>query len=96
MSKADDNLSREGAELLAESIRRYWAKQGFSIECRIESYRLSKTKTIFSVRSGLVNGMPAGDRALRAVAAADSGGSRPRIRDDVAHHSDLISLGVPR
>jgi Zn-dependent peptidase ImmA (M78 family) len=27
---------------------------------------------------------------------ADSGGSRPRIRDDVAHHSDLISPGVPR
>jgi len=27
---------------------------------------------------------------------ADSGGSRPRIRDDVARHSDLISLGVPR
>jgi hypothetical protein len=31
-----------------------------------------------------------------AGAAADSGGSRPRIRDDVAHHSDLMSLGVPR
>jgi hypothetical protein len=30
------------------------------------------------------------------ISAADSGGSRPRIRDDVAHHSDLISLGVPR
>ena len=28
--------------------------------------------------------------------AVDSGGSRPRIRDNVAHHSDLISLGVPR
>src|SRR5271169_6224915 len=28
--------------------------------------------------------------------AADSGGSRPRIRDDVAQDSDLISLGVPR
>ena len=28
--------------------------------------------------------------------AVDSGGSRPRIRDDVARHSDLISLGVPR
>jgi hypothetical protein len=27
---------------------------------------------------------------------ADSGGSRPRIRDDVAQHSDLMSLGVPR
>jgi MFS transporter, DHA2 family, multidrug resistance protein len=30
------------------------------------------------------------------VMAADSGGSRPRIRDDVAQHSALISLGVPR
>ena len=28
--------------------------------------------------------------------SADSGGSRPRIRDDVAQHSDLMSLGVPR
>jgi hypothetical protein len=27
---------------------------------------------------------------------ADSGGNRPRIRDDVAQHSDLISLAVPR
>ena len=27
---------------------------------------------------------------------ADSGGSRPRIRDDVAHHCDLMSLGIPR
>ena len=31
-----------------------------------------------------------------SVGGADSGGSRPRIRDDVAHHSDLMSLGVPR
>src|SRR5215813_9297462 len=30
------------------------------------------------------------------VKGADSRGSRPRIRDDVAHHSDLMSLGVPR
>ena len=28
--------------------------------------------------------------------AADSEGSRSRIRDDVAHHSDLMSLGIPR
>ena len=27
---------------------------------------------------------------------ADSDGSRPGFRDDVAHHSDLMSLGVPR
>ena len=30
------------------------------------------------------------------VKDADSGGSRPRFRDDLAHHSDLMSLGVPR
>src|SRR5580704_16341644 len=34
--------------------------------------------------------------SLADAQVADSGGSRPRIRDDVAHHSDLISLGVPR
>jgi len=27
---------------------------------------------------------------------AESEGSRSRIRDDLAHHSDLMSLGVPR
>jgi len=27
---------------------------------------------------------------------ADSDGSRPAFRDDLAHHSDLISLSVPR
>jgi len=47
--------------------------------------------------------LPARDIIVLGVVAldedalgADSGGSRPRIRDDVAHHSDLISLGVPR
>jgi len=37
-----------------------------------------------------------GQKVLLAAKNADSGGSRPRIRDDVAHHSDLISPGVPR
>jgi len=27
---------------------------------------------------------------------ADSDGSRSGFRDDLAHHSDLMSLGVPR
>jgi hypothetical protein len=31
-----------------------------------------------------------------AEQVADSAGSRPRIRDDVARQSDLMSLGVPR
>jgi hypothetical protein len=30
------------------------------------------------------------------VQCADSDGSRPGFRDDLAHHSDLMSLGVPR
>jgi hypothetical protein len=33
---------------------------------------------------------------VRIHQGADSDGSRPRFRDDVARHSDLISLGVPR
>ena len=36
------------------------------------------------------------DQLNLALEDADSGGSRPRIRDDVARYSDLISLGVPR
>jgi hypothetical protein len=31
-----------------------------------------------------------------AMMDADSDGSRPGFRDDVAHHSDLMSPGVPR
>ncbi len=33
---------------------------------------------------------------MRRIMIADSDGSRPRFRDDLAHHSDLMSLGVPR
>jgi hypothetical protein len=33
---------------------------------------------------------------LSAHKPADSDGSRPGFRDDLAHHSDLMSLGVPR
>jgi lactate permease len=39
---------------------------------------------IAAIASGLVMGF------------ADSDGSRPQFRDDVARHSDLISLGIPR
>jgi hypothetical protein len=35
-------------------------------------------------------------KPIREIAwNADSGGSRPRIRDGLAQHSDLISLSVP-
>jgi hypothetical protein len=34
--------------------------------------------------------------SVAAQLRADSGGSRPGFRDDLAHHSDLMSLAVPR
>jgi len=37
-----------------------------------------------------------GVRRIKIATAADFGGSRSRIREDVAQHSDSISLGVPR
>jgi MFS transporter, putative metabolite:H+ symporter len=42
---------------------------------------------------GIANGL---GTWLPNIMAADSGGSRPRIRDDLAQHSEMISLGVPR
>jgi hypothetical protein len=34
--------------------------------------------------------------ALMYILGADSDGSRPGFRDDLARHSDLMSLGIPR
>jgi hypothetical protein len=52
------------------------------------------TVSLSSCRTG--SKWPACIGHASSLASADSGGSRPRIRDDVAQHSDLISLGVPR
>ena len=49
---------------------------------------------LFDAASQLAPGNNDADM-VRASPPADSEGSRPRIRDDVAHHSDWISLGVP-
>jgi transposase len=51
-----------------------------------------------AIAEGLVGGEGfAVDASLIAADAnADSHGSRPGFRDDLAHHSDLISLAVPR
>jgi 2-methylcitrate dehydratase len=53
-----------------------------------KALELDEKRASWSVEICGANGIP--------LLVADSGGSRPRIRDDVAHHSDLISLGVPR
>ena len=50
-----------------------------------------------SVSSAAVPGSSILSPSARPTASsADSEGSRPRIRDDVARQSDLMSLGVPR
>jgi putative transposase len=57
---------------------------------------LAYVRSAFALSHGTY-GSPRMTRELQdSGLAADSGGSRPRIRDDVAQHSDLISLGIPR
>jgi hypothetical protein len=58
------------------------------ITARSDAEGISEAQAIFIGQDKpLVTGF-----ALRA----DSERSRPLFRDDLAHHSDLISLGVPR
>jgi beta-phosphoglucomutase-like phosphatase (HAD superfamily) len=47
---------------------------------------------IFDIDGTLVDSV---DFHARAWQDADSDGSRPLFRDDLARHSDLISLGIP-
>jgi hypothetical protein len=51
--------------------------------------RSSRSKALLEIRK-MAQEQPT------SVESADSEGSRPRIRDDVARQSDLMSLGVPR
>jgi hypothetical protein len=67
-----------------------WRTDSATFSYRLDRYKLRQARSRegrYLLRTNLVEEDPAN---------ADSGGSRPRIRDDVAHHSDLISLGVPR
>jgi fatty acid-binding protein DegV len=56
-----DTFTLEGAEMLAAKIARYWAKQGHTVDTWLEkSYDTIAKRTIYFVRSNLVNGMPRG------------------------------------
>ena len=60
-----DLLSEPGATSLAETIRRYWDKQGKRIIVRVEGEYMPRqdstaNRPIYGVRSDLVNGMPKG------------------------------------
>jgi DNA invertase Pin-like site-specific DNA recombinase len=78
--------------------------------CRIVAELKRKGVTLRILDLGMDTSTPTGKLILQVIGSiaefereillerqrADSGGSRPRIRDDVAQHSDLMSLGVPR
>jgi hypothetical protein len=54
-----DTFTLEGAEMLADKIRRYWSKRGHTVDTWLEkSYDTIAKRTIYFVRSDLVNGMP--------------------------------------
>jgi fatty acid-binding protein DegV len=56
-----DTFTAEGAEMLAAKIAKHWAKQGHSVETWLEkSYDTIAKRTIYFVRSDLVNGLPRG------------------------------------
>lgn len=53
-----ENLDRAGATRLAAKIERFWAKQGKDVKCRLEMVVGVDSKTMWAVRSSLVNGLP--------------------------------------
>jgi hypothetical protein len=63
-----DTFTLEGAEMLADKIRRYWSKRGHTVETWLEkSYDTIAKRTIYFVRSDLVDGMPRGEWWKRPV-----------------------------
>jgi fatty acid-binding protein DegV len=59
--KLADTFSLEGAEMLAAKIAKHWAKQGYAVETRLEkSYDTIAKRTIYFVRTDLINGLPRG------------------------------------
>ena len=49
--------TKPGAELLAQSIRDYWADRSYLVEARVELSGAPRTPR-WDVRSDLVNGLP--------------------------------------
>ena len=54
-----DNLSQEGAQLLARRIERFWAAEGKKVSCWIEHLTGERIGSHFAVRSNMLNGTPA-------------------------------------
>jgi hypothetical protein len=63
-----DTFTLEGAEMLADKIRRYWSKRGHTVETWLEKFsdKIAK-RPIYFVRSDLVDGLPRGEWWRRPV-----------------------------
>lgn len=66
-------FTKTGAEKLAGKIRSYWTKRGYEVDVRVESFvpwhdDFVEGKSVFCVRSDMVNGMP--QRRLAGVKEA--------------------------
>jgi hypothetical protein len=55
------SFTAEGADRLMDKIARYWAKQGYAVEFRLEkvSDPIAK-RPLYFVRSDMINGWPRG------------------------------------
>lgn len=66
-----DSNTKAGANSLAKQIREYWSKRGFHVSVWVEEVEYERTlgniRTMFSVKSDLLNGLP---RAAKAALAA--------------------------
>jgi hypothetical protein len=57
--KDPDNLTEDGARVLARSITQHWFARGHVILTWVEPIDINKKTRVFGVRSSLVGGLPA-------------------------------------
>jgi hypothetical protein len=56
--KDPDNLTEDGAGVLARCISKYWFARGHVILTWVEPIMINQRTKVFGVRSSLVNGLP--------------------------------------
>jgi hypothetical protein len=56
--KDPDNLTEDGARVLARSIAQHWFARGHVILTWVEPITVTSRTKVFGVRSSLVNGLP--------------------------------------
>ena len=54
----DTDMSHASASRLANTIRKYWAERGYVVAVRTVPISGNHERSVFAVRSDLVNGLP--------------------------------------